>query len=196
VNHRHLLDSEIDLLLDGEVGFGVAPLRTHLAECAACRSAFDRERVVLDDLDRIPHLIPTFGFAGRVLAQTRVFVPWHVSALDAVRGWVPTSRPGRVAAAAGASVVGVVLTALVAWTVVRSDALVFFGEAGLERLRTTVGGAIRDGLAGLIGADAVASLGTGGVVAVSLAIAATVLTGAAAVWGFRSLATASRRAED
>ena len=38
VNHRHLLPNEIDLLVDGEAGFGVAPLRAHVAECDECRA--------------------------------------------------------------------------------------------------------------------------------------------------------------
>ena len=38
MNHRHLLPDEIDLLLDDEVGFGVAPLKAHIRDCADCRA--------------------------------------------------------------------------------------------------------------------------------------------------------------
>ena len=41
MQHRHLHPNEIDLLLDGEVGFGVAPLRAHVEGCAECRAKLD-----------------------------------------------------------------------------------------------------------------------------------------------------------
>ena len=46
MKHRHLLPNEIDLLVDGEVGFGVAPLRAHVRECAECHAKLDEAREV------------------------------------------------------------------------------------------------------------------------------------------------------
>src|SRR5439155_16090725 len=38
VNHRHLLPEEIDLLLDGELGFAVSPFKAHVRDCAEVRA--------------------------------------------------------------------------------------------------------------------------------------------------------------
>ena len=51
MNHRHLLPNEIDLLLDGEVGFGVAPLRAHVDGCEDCQARLARSRKVVDALE-------------------------------------------------------------------------------------------------------------------------------------------------
>jgi len=48
VNHRHLLPNEIDLLVDGEAGFGVAPLRAHVAECDDCPALVRHLRSVIE----------------------------------------------------------------------------------------------------------------------------------------------------
>ena len=48
MQHRHLLPNEIDLLLDGEVGFGVAPLRAHVDGCEDCQARLARSRKVVD----------------------------------------------------------------------------------------------------------------------------------------------------
>jgi hypothetical protein len=52
MQERHLLPNEIDLLLDGEVGFGVSPLRAHVDDCATCRSRLADARVVVEALER------------------------------------------------------------------------------------------------------------------------------------------------
>src|ERR687889_1519171 len=105
MNHRHLLPNEIDLLVDGEAGFGVAPLRAHILECADCRERVDDARVVVDALERLPHFAPDSRLADRVMAQVPVFVPAHVAARDSVRRWLPQSSAARVAALATASTV-------------------------------------------------------------------------------------------
>src|SRR5580693_5163872 len=103
MQHRHLLPNEIDLLLDGEVGFGVSPLRSHIDECAACRARLADARVVVDALERLPHFVPTIRFADRVLAQVQIVEPWHVAAIDAARRLVPRSTAMRVVMAASAT---------------------------------------------------------------------------------------------
>ena len=55
MNHRHLLPNEIDLLVDGEAGFGVAPLRAHILECSDCRERLEDARVVVDALESLPY---------------------------------------------------------------------------------------------------------------------------------------------
>ena len=94
MNHRHLLPDEIDLLLDDEVGFGVAPLKAHIRDCADCRAQVDEARFVVDALEDLPHFAPSHTFADRVMSQVPVFVPWHVAARDTVRRWLPTVAPG------------------------------------------------------------------------------------------------------
>ena len=46
VTHRHLLPDEIDLLVDDEVGFGMAPLREHAESCPECRRAVEDARLL------------------------------------------------------------------------------------------------------------------------------------------------------
>ena len=69
MNHRHLLPNEIDLLVDGEAGFGVAPLRAHILECGECRERLDDARVVVEALEALPHFAPNARLAERVMAR-------------------------------------------------------------------------------------------------------------------------------
>ena len=103
MNHRHLLPNEIDLLLDGDVGFGVAPLRAHVAECTGCAAELEDARVVVQALDHVPHFSPSPLFAERVMARTQVFEPWHAALLHSVRGMLPAARAGRVVVAGTAA---------------------------------------------------------------------------------------------
>ena len=97
MNHRHLLPNEIDLLLDGEVGFGVSPLRAHVDECEDCQARLTRSRRVVDVLEDLQHFAPTPRFADRVMAQVQIVEPWHVSAVDTARRFVPPAvRAGTV----------------------------------------------------------------------------------------------------
>ena len=96
MEHRHLLPDEIDQLLDGEAGFGVAPLQAHVESCAACRAELAEARQVVSALERLPHLATSPLFADRVMSQVQVFEPWHVAALDSVKQWVPASRSARL----------------------------------------------------------------------------------------------------
>ena len=96
--NRHLLPEEIDLLIDGEAGFGVAPLKAHVRQCADCQSELETAQAVATELDLLPHFAPAPLFADRVMQQVQVFEPWHVAAGDALRRLVPQSAPARVLA--------------------------------------------------------------------------------------------------
>ena len=98
---RHLLPNEIDLLLDGEVGFGVTPLKAHVRTCEDCRTTLEEARTVVTALEHLPHLAPSPLFANRLMSQVQVFVPWHVAALDSARRYVPRSQPVRYLVGAG-----------------------------------------------------------------------------------------------
>src|SRR5512140_1355030 len=127
VQHRHLLTNEIDLLLDGEAGFGVAPLRSHVEGCAECRARLDEARLVADALERLPHFAPRTGFADRVLTRVHIVEPWHVAALDTARRFVPAARPLRVLVLAGAAVSSVAVSASAVWIALSAD--LTFGSA-------------------------------------------------------------------
>ena len=92
MNHRHLLPNELDLLLDGEVGFGVTPLKAHVDECAECRMRLEQARVVIDALDNLPRHAPAPSFANRVMANVQVIEPWHVAMYAATIRLVPNPR--------------------------------------------------------------------------------------------------------
>ena len=148
---RHLLPNEIDLLLDGEIGFGTSPLKTHVRRCAQCRAELDEARALVRELEHLPRYAPSAHFRERVMAQVQVYVPWYVALLDTVRGWVPRSRPARVLAGAGALSMLTVLTWVSLLLVSQLDTLVFATDLGLARARTAALGWMSDVLAGAFG---------------------------------------------
>src|SRR5688572_29754991 len=154
MNHRHLLPNEIDLLVDGEAGFGVAPLRAHILECSECRERLDDARVIVDALESLPHFAPDSRLADRVMAQVPVFVPAHVAARDSVRRWLPQSSAARVAALATGSTLAGLFTVAVLWLAMRGDAVLFMTGLVSDRIRSAVVGAGRDMVLALLGESA------------------------------------------
>lgn len=194
MNHRHLLPNEIDLLVDGEAGFGVAPLRAHLQECDECRERFEDARVVVDALEALPHFAPRARLADRVMAQVPVFVPAHVAARDAVRRWIPQSAAARAAFAALAAMVGATLTAALVWLAMRGDAVLFMSDLIGDRFRGAIADAARQLAVALLGKSVLTALQTTGGVGVSLLLGGFLLAAIGTVAGIRRLATAGRRA--
>ena len=193
MNHRHLLPTEIDLLLDGEEGFGVAPLKAHVRSCGECQARLEEARFVTDSLEELPHFAPTHAFADRVMAQVPVYVPWHVAARDSVRRWIPQSRPARAATIALAASAASVLTAVMVWIATQTDVLVFATGIAGTRLREALVTAGQDALASLFGAQTLAlasQMGTAGMAALAGGFFAVA---AAATFGLRSIALASSR---
>jgi hypothetical protein len=193
VNHRHLLPNEIDLLVDGEAGFGLAPLRAHLDECVECRERVYDARIVVDALEALPHFAPDSRLTDRVMSQVPVFVPAHIAARDSVTRWLPQPGPARVAAAAIFTSAAGVLTLALVWLATQGDAAVFMTGLLGDRLRGAVIGAARDLAVALLGEPALAALQATGAVGTSLLIAGFVLTAFGTVAGIRRLATAGRR---
>lgn len=193
MNHRHLLPNEIDLILDDEVGFGVAPLRAHLGECAECRARVEDARVVVDVLEELPHLAPSFDFGNRVMAQVPVFVPWHVAAREAVTRWVPASRPARVAALAFGTSVTAVLTAGIVWMLTRTDLLLFATGVVGSRIRELVTDGMQSMVVTVFGTQAFDALQRGSAVGLMLASLALLAVAVTAMLGLRAIATASSR---
>src|SRR5262249_28038534 len=127
---------EIDLLLDDEVGFGVQPLKAHLAECDDCRTRVEEARFVVDALEDVPHFAPSHAFSDKILSQVPVFVPWHVTARDTALRWLPQSRPARVAVAALATSAASLMTVMILWIATQSSVVaVATGAAGDQVVR-------------------------------------------------------------
>jgi hypothetical protein len=196
MQHRHLLPDEIDQLLDGETGFGVAPLRAHVETCAECAAKIADARVVVEALERLPHFAPNARFADKVMAQVQVVEPWHVAAMTTARTLVPQSKPMRVLMGATASVAAVTLSGSALWLATRADIATYIYNLAADRAR----GALLNGAASVIGdtfgQPALDAIRTGGVT--GLAVGAGVVTSAAviAAFGYRRLAVASRRSQE
>ena len=193
MNHRHLLPNEIDLLVDGEAGFGVAPLRAHVAECDDCRARLEDARVVVDALEALPRFAPDSRLADRVMAQVPVFVPAHVAARDSVTRWLPRSAPARVGAAvAGTSVAGLLTLAMV-WLASRGNAVVFVTGLFTDRLQRLVIGTVRDVALALLGESAVAAIQASGTIGVTVLVLGFLGTAVGTVLALRRVATAASR---
>jgi hypothetical protein len=193
VNHRHLLPNEIDLLVDGEAGFGVAPLRAHVAECGECRSRVEDAQIVVDALEALPHFAPDSRLADRVMAQVPVFVPAHVAARDSVLRWLPKAGPARAAAVMlGTSIAGM-LTVAMLWLASRGDAVMFATGLFADRVQAMVMGTARDIVVALLGESAIAALQAAGTLGVTLLVLGFLGTALGTVLALRRLATASSR---
>lgn len=190
MNHRHLLPNEIDLLVDGEVGFGVAPLQAHVRECAECRQELEGAREVALMLAELPRFAPSYGLADRVMAQVPVFVPWHVAARDAARTWIPASRPLRAIAIAGGSAMAASITAAVLWVLTRADVLAFVSAAAGDRVRDAVTAGGRGIIGALLGEQAFAAMAQSGLTGLAIMAAGFVMAAALGLLGLRKLATA------
>lgn len=193
MHHRHLLSNEIDLLLDGEAGFGVAPLRAHVEACADCRTRLDEARVVADALERLPHFAPRSGFAERVMGRVQVVEPWHVAALGSARRLIPESRPLRVLAAAGVALTSVTISASAVWIALSADLTVGSATVVAGRVRDMLLEGIQQALAMVLGTGAAETLRTSGAMAMTVTGVTMVAVVGAAAFGLRALAAASRK---
>jgi hypothetical protein len=194
MNHRHLLPNEIDLLVDGEAGFGVAPLRAHILECDDCRERLEDARIVVEALETLPHFAPNARLGERVMAQVPVFVPAHVAVRDTVRQWMPQSASARIAAVALATSIAGTLTVAMIWLAMRADAAVFVAGLLGDRFRNALLEAARDVAVALLGESGLSAIQTSGAIGASLLVAGFVLAAVGTVAGLRRLAVAGRRA--
>ena len=189
----HLAPEDIDFLLDGDEGFGVFPLRKHVAACADCRARLDDARAVARLIDRLPHGAPSAGFADKVMARVNVFEPWYVTVADSVRQYIPRTGPWRAMFATGTGLAAVTVTTLAVWVALRLDLAVYAAQLGWSRVQTsamtTAGGAVSS----LFGDAALDTLRAGGLPAIALAATGLLVVLAAATFGFRSLVRVARR---
>ncbi|HJU67699.1 MAG TPA: hypothetical protein VJ650_05560 [Gemmatimonadaceae bacterium] len=190
---RHLLPSEIDLLLDGEVGFGTSPLKTHIRKCPTCRGELDEARATVRALEHLPHLAPSPLFAERVLARVNIFVPWHVAVLDSLRGLVPSSRGGRVAFGLAGGSLATVMSLLVLWIALRFDAVLFAVGMLAERMRASLLDAAGTLLAGALGDSAYTLVRSSGILGLTVLTLAVIAAAVLAATLLRTLAVNRRR---
>lgn len=193
MNHRHLLPDEIDLLLDNEVGFGVAPLKAHLGECEECRARVEDARSIVTSLEATPHFAPSHTFSDEIMSQVPVFVPWHVTARDTLARWLPQSRTARVAVGVLATSAATVLTAAILWVATQTDVLVFASGAAGDELRALVMSGARTLLSVVFGAQASATIQAMGTIGMAAALLGLGLATAGSIAGLRALALASSR---
>jgi hypothetical protein len=196
MNHRHLLPNEIDLLLDGEVGFGVAPLRAHVDGCEDCQARLARSRKVVDLLEEMPHFAPTPRFADRIMAQVQIIEPWHVAVLDTARRFIPRSAPMRAVMTATASAVALVLTSGGVWLALHTDLALYSFNLAAARAR----GALMEGAASVVdsafGASGLDALRASGLRGVALGVGVMAVAVGGAAFGLRALASPSRRGRE
>jgi anti-sigma factor RsiW len=192
VEHRHLLPDEIDQLLDGEAGYGLAPLHAHVETCPECRAELAEARQVVNALERLPHLAPSPMFRDRVMSQVQVFEPWHVSAVDTARRWLPASRSARALGLASASVLALVISIGAVWMAVRLDAFLFFFDLAGQRVRAAVFDSVGGAVANAFGATAVDALRAGGMTA-AIGVTGFLALVVLAAFGLRALVATARR---
>ena len=145
---RHLYQRNRSLL-DGEVGFGTSPLKTHIRKCPTCRGELEEARATVRALEhlRISHRhrsLPSGCCPGEHLRS------WHVAVLDTLRGWFLVAwwtrrvRARRRLPAAVMSVLGL-------WIALRFDAVVFAVVMLADRVRAGILDAAGTLLAGALG---------------------------------------------
>jgi hypothetical protein len=190
---RHLRPDEIELLLDGEEGFGVAPLRAHVRSCLACQGELDQAQELMLALDALPDFAPSVGFSDRVMSQVQVFEPWHAAATRTVEQYVPATRPARIAAGVGAAFAAGLATAGATWAAARADMGLLLAQLGLERFREQLVAAGNDVASTVLGQPGIEALRASTPETVALAVGGFVAAAGLGVVGLRALATASRR---
>ena len=185
MQHRHLLPQELDLLVDGDIGFGVSPLRAHVEACPECAERLEALRAVAIQLDALPHFTPRLGFADRVMQEVQVIEPWHVALAESARRLVPQSTGMRVLAAAGAGLAATTISGSAVWFAFRADLLGWLSGAAAGRGGEGVWSALASTARELVTARADAG-------ALALGAAALAITAVAAVLAFRGLAAVAR----
>lgn len=192
MQHRHLLPNEIDLLVDGDTGFGVQPLREHVAACSDCRARLAEAQEVVSALNAIPLLSPRMGLSDRVMSQVPVFVPWHVAARDTMRQWLPASPVARVFAAALVAIVGTFVTGLTLWIATRADVLATLTAAVGEQARSSFADAVGNLVVAVFGPQVIGAVQQLGPMGIALAGGGFLIASLATVFGLRLIATSGR----
>jgi hypothetical protein len=193
VNHRHLLPDEIDQLLDDEVGFGAAPLKAHLNECAVCQAQMADAQAVWRALEEAPRLSPSHRFAEHVMQDVTVLVPWHVAARETALGLIPRSRAARVGAAMVALASAAVISVILVWLLTETDVLVFASTIVGSRLRTLIVNASGSLVVALFGHQALAVFLKSGILGLVIVLLGFLGATVGALASLRAIAIAAGR---
>jgi hypothetical protein len=196
MHDKHLRSDEIELLLDGEEGFGVAPLRAHVHACLSCRQALAEARKLMVALDALSDFAPSPHFADRVMAQVQVFEPWHAAAARTFEQFVPAGRTARVAAGLGAAVAAGFATAGATWVVARADMAFILTRLGAEGVRDQIAAAVSDLASTVLGQPGLDVVRTGTPEVAAVAVGGFVAVVGMGVVGLRALVTTSRHARE
>ena len=193
MDHRHLLPNEIDLLLDGDAGFGLAPLRAHVRRCSHCQGELAAARRIVALLDDLPHFAPPARFADGVMAQVQLFEPWHVTLRDSLLRLVPRSRPARALAAVGGFTTALLVSVGAIALLGRLDVLVFGWQFAVDRARTAFVTMIGETVSALFGDAAVGVLARSGPTGVTVAVIGFLTSLVMATLALRALTAAYHR---
>ena len=194
MHDRHLRSDEIELLLDEEEGFGVAPLRAHVKSCISCHQELESARTLMMALDALPDFAPSANFSDRVMSQVQVFEPWHAAATRTVGQFVPATKTARIAAGFGAAMTAGLATAAVTWGVARADMAFILTRLGAQGIRDQVVAAASDVASTVLGRPGIAAMQHGTPELAAIAAGSFVALVGMGVVGLRALATVSRRA--
>jgi hypothetical protein len=131
MHHRHLLPNELDMLVDGDSGFGLAPLKAHVESCTGCRSRLSALQAIAGTLDTLPHFAPRHGFADRVMHDVQVIEPWYVALGESATRLIPESTGMRVLAATGAGLAATAVSGAAVWLAFKANLLGWSASAAL-----------------------------------------------------------------
>lgn len=193
MHDRHLRPDEIELLLDGEEGFGVAPLRAHVRSCVACGQELERARELMVALDMLPDFAPSVNFSDRVMSHVQVFEPWHAALARSVEQLVPATRPARIVAGVMAAITAGFTTAAFTWAVARADMALVLTQLGAEGVRGQIVAATSDLATTVLGEPGLSAVRSGTPELAAAAIGGFVALVGMGVVGLRAIATASHR---
>ncbi len=196
MNHRHLLPNEIDLLLDGEVGFGVAPLKAHVDACEDCEARLTRARKVVDVLEDLPHFAPSHGFLESVMAQVQVVEPWHIAAFELAGRFVPQSTSMRAVMGATATAAAFALTSGAVWLALHADLALYSFSLAAGRARIAFVDAASAVVGAAFGSGGLDALRSGGLRGLAIGTGVMVVAVGGATFGLRALASSSRRSRE
>jgi hypothetical protein len=126
------------------------------------------------------------------MSQVQVFEPWHVSALDTAKRWLPASRSARTVGLAATSVLALVVSVGAVWMAVRLDAFLFFFDLAGQRVRAAIFDSVGGAIANTFGVAAVDALRAGGMTA-AIGITGFLVLVVVAAFGLRALVATGRR---
>jgi hypothetical protein len=121
----HLSPDEIEAWLSG----GLAPeAQRHLDQCQACLDQVRADREIADLVAGLPALMPTAGFADRVMAAVIVPDPFAIRAFQAARRRI-LATPKSLAFAAGIALILLgSMVGSIAWSLTNQDTLASWGS--------------------------------------------------------------------